>query len=518
MKGKYVKIAVFVGMLLLAGWQVISLKGMMTDMPFHADALGNVTMAFNLAHHGVVSEDIDPEGRLSPSDYREPLPIFALAAILKIDPVLSAQNTVSGLNAGVYPLRIKSYNLVWAFLLLVGVGAMCLLSTAGLTGGVSAALLAMWGTFSFFLQSGGVMDTCLTEIHAAVFLAWVGVAFIQASRSWKIRWFVVAGAMLGCLALSKGIFLYVGLAFVLVAAATFLAFPGKGDRKRICMSFLAMLLVMMAVVTPWMVRNKVRLGAFEINQRGGVVMMIRAKKEMMTDIEYRGAWWYYAPAVLQRGYWPALRGDFSMGDLGENGRLKRLNRQGDAPFAQNDRQAELDGRPDLAVSFYGAGRAERIRLRNMYRQMGFANYTQKADAEMQRQSMDVFLSDPLRHMRMSALFMWRGMWCMSGTARNVVMLNALAWLALACVAVAGILRRDGVMMGIAMLPMGAATFMALLTHYIPRYSWALIPSLLVSLCLCVVWGGEWFLPRLFAVLHNQLCQNRKEDRLDSKKG
>jgi hypothetical protein len=480
-------------LLAIAFIKTAGLTRLITDAPSKDDALANVVAAYNLAYHGVISASENAEENLAPTNYREPLPIFFLAAHIRLQPALSSAHTVQTMNKRKASGKLKRHNLFWAFLLLAGVGLTCLAAAGPLAIALPSALLAMHLTHIVFLKNGGMMDLLTTEIQAAALLVWIAFALLYAGRSKRLAWFAASGLLIGSLALTKGIFYYVGLAFVAIVFLVHFISPKQWSRRRVVLCFGSMLLAMGMVVLPWMARNWLKLGAFEITQRSGVVMMVRAHKELMSDLERQGAFWYYAPALLQEGklaLYPGLH--FSGEDLREEGRLQRLNRSDDSDFAARDIAAEKAGRPEAALSFYRAGRAERVRLENHYRRLGAANPAHLADVAMRRKAMRVFSVDPWRHLKMSVLFLWRGMWCMEQgplTAGVIFWLNGLSFLAMSGMAVCAFFRNRLELAGAALLPAGAMAFMALTTHFLPRYSSMLIPNMLMSLVLACAWGA-----------------------------
>jgi hypothetical protein len=235
-----------------------------------------------------------------------------------------------------------------------------------------------------------------------------------------------------------------------------------------------------------MMRNFVQFGSFQITQRGGVVLMIRANYDTMNDVEIAGAFYHLTRSSSLKQRIGAYLG-FSRDDLEIGGRLQRLNRDGSASFAASDLEAEKAGRPADAVSFYRAARAERKRLTRYFTDQGVENPSQRADEELQSKALSQILADPLRHLKTSIVFLWHGL-------PNVGNLptTALALAALWAMALLGLLRRNAVMIGIALFPVGAFLFFALASHFAARLSAPMIPNMITALIVATAWPAQWF--------------------------
>ncbi|HEU5464721.1 MAG TPA: hypothetical protein VFV82_11375 [Candidatus Binatia bacterium] len=59
-------------------------------------------------------------------------------------------------------------------------------------------------------------------------------------------------------------------------------------------------------------------------------------------------------------------------------------------------EAEKAGRPDDAISFYRAARAERVRFTKFFAEQGVEHPSNRADAELQRQAISQIIADPLQ--------------------------------------------------------------------------------------------------------------------------
>jgi hypothetical protein len=218
-----------------------------------------------------------------------------------------------------------------------------------------------------------------------------------------------------------------------------------------------------SVVLPWMYRNYEHFGTFQIVERGGAVLYMRAVKDGMSAEEYRGSFYVWAPGKLQ-GLVGAVLG-FSDADLREGGRLQRLNREADSDFAERDLAAEHAGKPDDAVSYYRKARAERTRVQHELLARGVANPTVEADRMLQDEAVAVIRAHPGDHLLMTIPLLWRG---------------AAVVFPVLCVGLAYGLIKRRTEIAIFILPsMGMTLFYALFSHFIPRYGVATVPVTIV---------------------------------------
>ncbi|MBN1267151.1 MAG: hypothetical protein JXA25_16795, partial [Anaerolineales bacterium] len=290
----------------------------------------------------------------------------------------------------------------------------------------------------------------------------------------------LTGALAGAMALTKAVFLYVGLGLAAALLVVFMVKQSRPDRRRFLKLTGVLVLSTAAVILPWMLRNRVLLGTWSVSGRGGSVLNIRAVKNQMNDTEYAGAFYYYAPPALQAriGNWLG----FDEADLEEGGSLQRLNRAGDSDFGPRDLEAERAGRPEDAISFYRSARAEKVRLEMYYAEQGAENPSLLAEDTLQHRAMRMILSDPVKHLKTTLVFLWRGMW-VEVRFRYIVAGFAAIWI----MGLWGLLRRNSEMLGIALPSLGVYLFHGLFSHFIPRYSMILVPNMMIAMIVGAIW-------------------------------
>ncbi len=431
--------------------------GTATGFPIERDAYENLTAAYNLAHHGVMSiQDDNSLGQLRPSEYREPLPIIALAGYIAALDSYFGDKPLAQLQTGNDARVLKYSNIPWAVLLTLVVFGSIVRYTGSYT-------LAAPGTIAVHLYLAYQYDFLYSEIAAAALLALASYLFAEALRHRRPLAVFAAGLCFGALALTKAATLYV---CVVLFAAVAVVGIWRVIRARDAFLLRSSLLLTFGVVLfvgPWMARNYVHFDALSMNSRGGQVLLTRAVKNNMTAEEYRGAWFAYAPRPL-RWISGKLAG-FDKSDLEAGGRLQRLMRF----VSERDRPAIAAGRPGEAVSYYARVSAMYTELAKA-RAAGDVVGSLDVDQRLKQRALDMIIADPLKHVAAVPLFLWRG----APYTFAILLACALyacgrrAWWLLAYIAPA----------------MGLVMFYAVLTHFIPRYAEPMVP--IAAVCCAIL--------------------------------
>lgn len=469
-----------------------------TGGTIHSDGVQNLRFAENVARHGVFSSS--PTGLpIVPGNEREPLPPYVLSAHLRLLNATTPGLQGSKLLAGQAAQLVKLGNIPWVFLGLLGVA----LLSFSLTGSFLFVVLMLLLQTLFFFGLPLFVDTLYTELQAGALLIWSSWLLLMSVQSKRLKWFFAAGLCMGSLALTKGVFLYVvPMATLLLAGYFVLQDSLMLGLKR----FVVMLAGFSLLVLPWMVRNKLVTGHFELTQRGGHVLLTRAIKNNMTPDEVRGALFFWGPSFYQKLSTPlglgAVPADFQLG-----GRFQRLNRES-SNFKSSDLKAQAEGKPEAAVSYYRKAASELSRYVMQAQAEGSSHPQRDGDDHAKRQAKSLILSSPQRHALMTAPFFWRGIWSqpnqgllVKNSPVYVVFKDLLALfsiLALYAVFAFGVLRRNLTYIAISVLPVLMVSFYAAITHNIPRYPAAAIPLMLTCLALLISKSGKGDRSQFFA--------------------
>ena len=428
-----------------------------SEAPITKDAGQNLRMGLNFAHHGIISlDEVEP---YHPSMYREPIPVLASAVSIALIDLGLGEAPADAYFSGSRAKLVKEQNVLWNMLLVISAfWATWVLTSSFYTSLFGAAavflpipLLGPWG--------GPNVDSLYTDLPAAVFLVLGSAFFAHGVRKGSFISTGIAGGFFGVLALTKAAFFYVFVVIAAIALLFGIFMFIKNKKNQGLWHAVTLTVLFLAVVAPWIIRNEVQLGSYAISDRASLVLYIRAVKNTMTSEEAWGAIYYWAHPDI-RGFLKGFMG-YSSADTDFGGHLQRLNRSQDSSFAKSDLQAELDGRPNDAISFYRQARAERVRLIREFRSANTKNPEAEADHILQNKAFKMIAESPGRHLAMTGLFVWRGAFLVS-----LILVGAYIF--------AIVNKRLDVM--VMVLPAaGLVAFYALLTHFIPRYGEPMIP-------------------------------------------
>ena len=444
--------------LLLTALLVASWTTHITTSRVDKDSAQSVLMAVNLARTGVMSLDEAPP--YTPSDYREPLPIAVSAVGVRvIDAILGPAETQAYFS-GERLRYLKFQNILWLGLVCVGVFWAVNLATGSAPFSFAGLLLA-GVVFSANSWAAGMLDDLYTDLPGGAVLVLASSAFAAALTRRRARDCWIAGLLFGALVLIKAAVLYVFVGLIGLLGCVFLLYRSRVELRSALQSLGLISLGLLVVVLPWMTRNWVAVGSFQVAQRGGVVLMVRAVKDLMTPEEYLGSFYVWAPGKLREPVGRLL--GFGPQDLQRGGRLQHLNRSSDSNFAEDDIRAEQQGRPDQAIAYYRKGRAERIRLQRELAAAHTPHADVAADRLLQKEAMGIIMAHPLKHLAATIPFLWRG-----ATFAFPMLLVGM---------VVALHRRRYDCALLALPALGLILFYALLSHFISRYSLPVRPVL-----------------------------------------
>lgn len=422
------------------------------------DSWDNLTLAYNLSHHGTISiatSDVHPR----PTSRREPLPVAFLALNIASVEAIYGKMPLEAYGQGLGTGRLKTSNVFWAGLLALAVfSSIVRLSGSFVLAGVGTVLANTTVTKYF--------GSLLTEPHAAALLTVACYLSVVALSRRGPLYFGLAGAVFGLLALTKAaVFnLVIVLALLLVGWSLWQIRWPAGTRYVRIPGVIAFVLCFALTTGPWMLRNYVLLDYMGIrDSSAAVVLMVRAAKNRMSPTEYLGSFWVWAPNGVLKKLMSSLLG-FSEVDLNRGGRLQRLSRSPKSEFFASDIEAGHSGRPEKAVSFFGLARAEKTKAKRELLAEGYSLLA--AENELEKRAMAEMLGNPLRHMVMTLPFLWRG----AGVTFPILVF----------VVCFGVKRRRPELVVYVMPALVLIAFYALLTHFIARYGDPMVPVSIVG--------------------------------------
>jgi hypothetical protein len=471
MNSQSMKIVRWITIAVLAVGLLLAWTRQINGAPVERDSNQTVRMALDLDRHGVMSLDESPP--YTPTDYREPVPVLACYLGIKIIDALKGPAAEETYFSGERVQYLKYQNILW----------LALLSVASFWAALELTLSPALAIVAVILVNlpfaGGPLDMRLTndlysEMIASAFfmLACTCLAIGFARR--RFGYLIGAGLCFGIVTLTKAavLYIFVGTVVLLPLFYWLRRLPLRTAIREIAVLVIAFFVV----ICPWMYRNYVQLGSFQLSQRAGVVLMYRALKDQMTPLEYKGSFYVWAPNSLRKPIGKLL--GFTPEDLRRGGRLQRLYTLEDSDFAQDDLAAEHAGRPDLSLTYYRKARAERTQLEMELAKAGHAQAELEGDEILKKRATAMIMAQPGRWLALTIPFLWRG-----ATLVFPILLITL---------IVAMRRRDYELALLALPAFGLVMFYALFSHFIARYG---VPAHEVAMVVLMALVGLPFLPK-----------------------
>lgn len=431
--------------------------------PLEKDSQQSIYLAYFLVTDGFHSMD-----GISPSNFREP--VISVLNAINIARLQPKQNQISKEELIREPeliLEMTKLNLVY---LIVIYGLVYLLSRKiGLPRLLSST--ASFIPVFFFSIFTSYITSVNSELPSAILLLLFSIFIMNFLEKQRSKDLIISGLILGFLALTKAVFLYL---FILLIPSLFI-FDYFVSKKKLFLRPRLIILFLLSFSLPvgsWMLRNHIQLGTSSISDRGGEVLLIRALKNQMTNEEYRGGFYAYAPDVLQTEIFERFF-RFKKEDLWDGGRLQRLNRG-----LKSDSVALSEERFEDVKSFLRVAQLEHRNLTNYY---GSNSEIQNPDEGSKSKALNLIFAYPLNHLKASFLYGWRGIWFYRGRHLIPVAMTLAMYLSLFVLFVRSFWKRDLILFAITILPLLYFLFHAFLTHFIPRYSGLMIPELSIMM-------------------------------------
>ncbi len=468
--------------LLLASLLLLFLRALSLPLSEpRADQSQFLAYAYNMLQHGTFSAG----GRDRPraDQMREPGYPLMLAAGMLLHPGLDLgrdnADCVTEGEGGCLPAVtwLKLVNLLF-------VGLSALAAFAALLALTGRAWLGWLGLLWVWLSAG------YAQYAGSAFFAEGVVGFLVVVLSlalWRIArggtgrrdWFA-GGLLLGALVMTKATFYYLAplLAVALAAHAAWRRLASRREAAILGSLFLAGTL---ALTLPWHLRNLVSTGDTSLAGRAGLVLMARANYDALTSDEMLAAAALFSPSG-------SLPGRYLEGWL------------------TPEMQAKLDGPDNPRAQAF-------VRFDQLRREMRVATWAPELDAAMKTEAMARIRELWPRHLQATLLFGYRGLFAerglgfprpgggvttlgrstlgfdLDGWFLNRPLAASLALFLPAFAAFAFCVATGRWAYVFLMLPAAYLYgIQALMTHYIPRYSTALIPMLVV-IALLSAWAA-----------------------------
>jgi hypothetical protein len=317
-----------------------------------------------------------------------------------------------------------------------------------------------------------------------MFILLATAAAISLYRRQSILMAFFTGVFLAGATLTKAAALYVTIVAIPILILGMLYFKLINLKK--ALPLLMVLLTGYAICTaPWMLRNYYHFGELNISQRSGSVLLVRALKNQMSNDEYKGAFYAYAPASFKEKIFEKVL-NFKPEDLKARGAYGKLIR-----YQTGDSEAVALGKPENAISYFAKMRAIETQMR--YQIKRNKQPTTALDSQVQAQAMQLIKENLKNHFVMSAPFAWRLVWSFgdanpkSPGNKSILIdaINLFSFFALLSLPMIAIIRKKPEWFAFSIFGVGLFWFYAIFSHAIPRYSAPLIPLALLSLRLVI---------------------------------
>jgi len=448
--------------ILLIVYLLVQDFGLLDADSIGGDASQNVRSGLNFAKYGVYSE-LPVSELVAPGYRREPFPNFLLAIYLRLAEVfqpgfLDQAREPFGES---FLIFLKTINLVWAAALFIALWFSSRLIFAPAYAADVLAMAQIIAVNHFFVIAQ--LKRMNTELIAAAVLVWLSVVLLIASRRHSLRWMLMAGSVLGVMALTKSSVAYVALLVLPLISLIF-----SGCRKRFWTLLIAFSLGFLIVVSPWVIRNQIQFSKFAIAKGGGDVLLIRSVFNQMNLQEFRDSFYAFSPTIVRHDLLGPVMG-LSDEEFACDGKLAVFNRD-----LECDRVALSQKRYEDVRSLYQRGK------RALPYELSLNADEQKAYALRQ------FKEHPIRVLTTSLPLFWRGFWGFRALYWKGVVLNFIAFVALFLAPVLSVVQRRISWLMVSVVPISLFAFYGLVSHFLPRYSLPIVPSSIVCLSMLIV--------------------------------
>ena len=432
------------------------------DKPPTSDAREYVTMGYNFLKHNTFSLEnkVDP----TPTAYREPgMPTYDALTIAAIAQ-LRDMDLDTLLAKGPGPRILKYAQLPIIALTAVLTMYIVFMLTRNIFYGYTALFLTGFSTSLLYAAN----NLCAEHLAALLILC-VSLFLYKAVKEKSIKYFVLLGAALGLLVLTRGVFQY--FIVIILAFLVFLAIVGAFEKRKLLICTIIFSVAYFALAGSWMVRNYIHFGRLFITERGCKVLLLRAETNIMNTKEYLGAFLYWAPdKYLSESL---LKHFLGQDAIKPGGALERLNRQNDS-------------------SFYLRTKAIWTKLE---KELGGQAGNTIVDKKLKSMAKTKILKHPFRHILVTLPIGWRGLFAEHGYRLKIpgsgivinssVPTNIVYFAALFFLAFLSVKKRWWDLFAFILPALYLYGIQTFLTHNLARYNKPLIPTLVVALLFVV---------------------------------
>jgi len=440
---------------------VLTISSSATSKSPSSDDDQYITMGYNIYKYGTFSLDKDDKPNPGPTAYREPGYPTYLALMMLVNPILNDMSRSELYEEGLKILRYMQIPLV------VIISFLSMYIIVKITGNI------IYGYFILFLiGSSNILEVTanhlLSENLTTVFLLLVSILLYKIYEDNKIYYFILLGITCGLLVLCKFTFMFLPIIIIILFIISFFTNWYKNKKKTVA-GIILFIILFSTILGGWMTRNYIHFNSFTTGGQGGIVLLVRAKKNLMSFREYAATFIYWLPGGTK------INEKVFVGYFNEND-FKRFN-------------------DDNENSFLYIARNERRKIKGSLVESGYTEQEALVltDKIIKSEALVEIIKNPGRHIICILPFAWRGIFIETGYsyklpgslltiegASFMIILNIFLIFAFFYQFISCIKRKSWGIFFILIPPMFLFLINSFLSHNKPRYNIPILPFLVIA--------------------------------------
>lgn len=450
-----------------------------------ADAGESISIMFNVAKHNFFAlNDVDNKNAIYATNQREPLPIFLWAQSLKTFSDVDTIENVEKLLKLKALKKAKYINVIFLLILMVSLILLIFQIPNALAGTLTKVVLSglliitlklygFWGQINFFVN----------DLHTAAILSVLLLQIVSYFNSPSKVKLLLIGIIYGLLCLTKATYFYSGIVvFILVIIyQLFYKLPVKQT--------VLVLIAALMITAPWLARNYIQTGQIAISGRGPETFVDRTYEEIYNDKHFIGLWYAYSPDFLKPLATKLTGYGFKDRDVG--GRLQHSTR----PHRVDIEARKLNDESMAINCHFKATIWMKHIYDNIYAQVKNPVIAKKQAQKIYQQfALKEMFDHPVRHIKFSTIFAWRGIWILNaidgrtfyevGLAKQQHVLKQIlplmGFVSLTGLFLYGVVARQYLITTTTIFLVAAYFFNSFFSHNIPRYGNSFLPFWLLA--------------------------------------
>jgi 4-amino-4-deoxy-L-arabinose transferase-like glycosyltransferase len=378
-------------LLIFVALTVLTVANSATAAPPSSDDDQYISMGYNMQKYKTFSMDTKDVPNPEPTAYREPGFPALIALDIALSPRLREMSREQLYAGGLKQLRYDQIPLI------IIIALLAMFITIRVTKSIPFGYIML-----FMVGSSEILavtaNHLFSENIAIIFLLCASLLLYKIYEEKKIIYFILLGISLALLTLVKAIFMY----FILFVLIVFIIYIVKDrlKRKKIIAGALLFIVFYSLLIGGWMYRNYRQFGSFFVANGGGVILLLRAGKDTLTNKEILASFIYWMP--------------------GEKVKNEILDRTlGKESYARLDRSKQ--------TSIYRIAQNTRDNLTEQKLKEGYTKGMADliVDKELRKMGEEGILKNPFRHLLVTLPIAWRGIFIEVGFTLTILNNNFL---------------------------------------------------------------------------------------------